>query len=310
MATVTYRDDNSTYNVLYKEGILRKLFDDTAGKALTFADQLYNKLASKEAWVLDQQHAMLNGINELVEGESIPAQKPVIGAQKKYEMRRFGTGFRMTDKAIKFNKVSYWDKLTKNLSKVMKEGIDIELHVVWNNPTSTSLICGVGFDTLALASASHTGLLAGSTSDNYSNYGNAALTYTSLESARYYFKTKKNALGQLISMVPDTLLFEPTLEPTVHELLKSDNKAWEFSNTSNFYTSMGLKMVPDPRISSTTRWYMLAKNSEYYDMNYFVAYEPDFVTQDAPDTSRDRLATSQTYISYGWGSPAAIYVGY
>jgi hypothetical protein len=299
--------DTSTYNVLLKEGYLRKLFDDTQREKKVFYKEIVNDLTTKDQWILDQRMAGLTGATELVEGQNIPSQKPVMGGQKKYTQRRFGTGFRMTDWMLKFNKHGLWNRWAKDLAKVHAESKDIEVHIMFNNPTSASLTCGTGYDSLAMAHDTHTGLLAGSTTDNYDNKLSAALSYSALESARYYFATLKDDLGMLMSANPTHLVFEPTLYPTVQEILRSDYKPHEMSNTTNVFKDY-IKTYEDRRLTSTTMWFMIDK-SEGYDINVFTSFEPDFVTQDAPDTSRDRIVTSQTYFTYGWGSPKKYYLG-
>jgi len=297
--------DSSTYNVLLKEGYLRKLFDNTQREAKVYHKELYHVHTTKDNWVLDQRMAGLNDWQELVEGQSIPAQKPVMGGQKKYTQRRFGTGFRMTDWMLKFNKHGLWNRWAKDLRKVMEEEWDIELHIPFNSPTSASLTCGTGFDSLALGHDTHTGLATG-TGDNYDNLLSAGLSFSALESVRYYFKTLKDDLGMLMGGTPSLLVIQPALYPTAKEIMGSTYKPHELSNTTNIFEDY-LKIYEDPRLTSTTTWFVLDK--EKHDMNVFVSYQPDFVTQDAPDTSRDRICTSQMYGTYGWGDPRGVYVG-
>ena len=297
--------DNSTYNVLMKEGYLKKLFDDTQREAIVLNPVFYKKRTDKDFWVLDQQMAGLDGFTELREGQNIPSQQPLMGSQKRYTVRRFGTGFRMTDMMLKYNKQKLWERWAKDLRKVMDESWDIELHVPFNSPTSTSLTCGTGFDSKALGANDHSGLPSGS--NTYDNLLSAALSFSALETVRYYFKTKKDARGRLMSKTPTDIVFEPTLWPLVTEIRGSTYKPHENSNTINIMSDY-LKPTENARLSSTTTWFVLCKDDDY-DINVFVDYAPDFVTADAPDTSRDRICTSQMYGKYGWGNSSGIYIG-
>jgi hypothetical protein len=303
--------DTTTNKDLLKEGGLRKLFDNTVREAKVFYKELVNDLKTSDEYVRDQRMAGLNGATELVEGQEIPIQKPVLGTAKTYTQRQFGSGFRMTNRMDKFNKYNLWSRWSKDLGKCMKEAKDVEVHVMFNSPTSATLTCGVGFDTLALAHDTHTGLLAGSTTDNYDNYLNASLSISALESARYYFKTRKDDMGMYVGGDPTHLVIEPTLFITAKEILGSDLKAHELSNTTNVIKDemSGLKVYENPRITSTTAWFMLDKNAKDFDINVFTAQEPDFVTMDAPDTTRDRIATSLQYFTYGFGYQGAAYWG-
>lgn len=303
--------DTTTNKDLLKEGGLRKLFDNTIHEAKVFYKDLVNDLKTADEYVRDLRHAGLNGAVELVEGQEIPIQKPVLGTTKTYTQRQFGSGFRMTNRMDIFNKYNLWQKYSKSLAKAMKEAKDVEVHVMFNNLTSAALTCGVGFDTLAIAHDTHTGLLAGSTADNYDNYLNAALSVSALESARYYFKTRKDDMGMYVGGNPTHLVLEPTQFITAKEILGSDLKSHELSNTTNVIKDemTGLRVYEDPRLTSTTTWFMLDKNADDFDFNVFTKQEPDFVTMDAPDTTRDRIATSLMYFTYGFGHQGALYAG-
>ncbi len=304
MAIIRTSFDTTTNKDLLKEGGLRKLFDDTLGEAQVFYKEIVNDLTTKDLEERDQQIAGLTLPTTIVEGQNIPIQSPVLGNAKTYTQGQSATGFRMTWKMDYFNKYSLWKRWAKSLAKVMKEGKDIDIHLLFNTPLATY----TGFDGLHLAEAVHTGLLAGSTTDQFSNYLNAALSYSSLESARYYFKTMKDSLGCLMSANPTHLVFEPTLYTTVQELLKSDLKPFEDSNTINAFKGYGIKTYEDPRLTSTTMWFMIDK-SDGYDINVFTSKEPDLVTQDAPDTTRDRIATSMQMYAFGYGDSRRYYLG-
>lgn len=303
--------DNTTHKDLLKDGGLRKLFNNTLSKAHVFYTPLVNDLKSKDEFERDLRLGGLTGATEIVEGQEIPIQTLPIGTTKTYTQRFFGSGFRMTLAMDRFNKVNLWDKCAKGLAKSQKEAKDIEIHVMFNSPTSTALTCGVGYDSLALANDTHTGLKSGSTTDNFDNYLNASLSISALESVRYYFKTRKDDMGMYVGGSPTTLAFEPTLFITAKEIFGSDLKAHELSNTTNVIKDemSGLTLYEDPRLTSTTMWFMLDKNSDDFDLNVFTTMEPDFVTKDAPDNTRDRVATSYQMFTYGWGHAGAYCLG-
>lgn len=301
--------DTTANKDLLKRGSLWTIFDTTVRKAQTYSSGMYNMLTTKDEYERDQRMAGLDSAQELAEGQNIPVQTPVLGTSKTYTQRQFGTGFRMTFRMDFFNKYSLWSRWAKDLGKVMTEAKDIELNVLWNNPTSTTLTCGVGFDSLALASDSHTGLKPGTTDDNYDNYLNSGLSYTSLESARYYYKTLIDDMGQLMGAIPDTLYYEPTQHFTVIELLGSEGKPHEFSNTKSALGEMSIKPYENPRLTSTTAWGLLAKGDDNFDVNCFTAMEPRMFTKDAPDNTQDRICTALQMFTYGWGDSRCVYVG-
>ncbi|MCK9601787.1 MAG: hypothetical protein M0R06_22275, partial [Sphaerochaeta sp.] len=238
-----------------------------------------------------------------------PIDAPILGGYKDYNQSRFMLGFRMTHGMDMFNKYDLWQKQVKSLARSMKVSKDIEIHKMFNGPTSTTLDCGTGFDGLAIANATHTGLDSSITTDNYSNYLNAALSYSALESGRYYYKTLHDDRGILIGGDANLLVIEPTLYPTAAEILKSDKKAYTPDNTANVAKEMGLSIYEDPRLTSTTAWFLADTKSDLYDFQVLTAQEPELIIKDAPDFTRDRVATSEQWFSYGWGDARCIYWG-
>ncbi len=298
---VNSRFDNTSNRDFYKAGILSKIFDDTDTKALTFYKQLVKEETTKDEWIRHGKIAGLLPAGELAEGQNIPIQSPSGPQTKTFTLKRWGTGFRMTAWADKFNKFQQYERLTRSLKKVMTVTKDIEVHRMFNNPTS-STYGGTGFDGQVLAYDTHTGLLAGSTADNYDNLLSVTPSYAALASVRYYFKTAKDDLGQYMGMDPDMLVFEPTLWPVIQEILMSGKLAFEMSNTESPWKSW-IKAVEDPRITSTTAWFVLGKKDDNFGLYVFTAQEPDFVVKDAPDNTRDKVATSESIFSYGFDQP-------
>ena len=301
--------DNTSFKELMKAGILRKVFDDTKRTVPVYYDKLVNVKKTSDEWNRDRRKAgLLPFSGSIADGQNIPVQGPVLGGYVQYTLARYGSGFRITAWMDKYNKIDLQKDLAASLRKNMIVGRDIVVHNMFNSPTATTSAEYKGFDELALASAAHTGLLTGSTDDNYSNYLNADVSYSALSSVRYYYVTKKDSLGQLMMMEPDVLVFQPTLWPTVTELLKSEYKPFELSNTESAFKGW-IKPMEDPRLTSTTAWFTLAKKDQNFDLNVFVGQEPDFVSKDAPDNTRDKIYTSETHFTFGHGDSACFYCG-
>ena len=308
MATVTSRWDTSTYRRdILKDGAIRVLFNNS----LKDTPVLYKELVKEEKvkdWIdFERSWTGLGLASEIVEGQNIPLDSPIFGNQKIYTQRIWGSGFRMTKVMNRFNKHQLFEKLAKNLGKVMRETKDVEVHVMFNNLTSTTLTCSTGFDSMAIANNAHTGLASG-TADNYDNYLAAALSLSGLESARYYFATLLDDRGLHRGGKATHLVFNPALWPTVNEILKSNLKPFETSNTTNIHKG-SLTPYEDFRLSSTTTWFVIDKDSDIYDFKVKTAQEPELVTKDAPDSTGDRLCLADQYFTYGWGDPRCLYAG-
>jgi hypothetical protein len=295
------------------KGTLHNIFDNTVREAKVESPALYNMLTTNDDYERDMRIGGLYKGVEVAQGQNIPIQSPVYGSTKEYTQRSWGSGFRMTHRMDRFNKYQLWARWTKDLAKIMKETKDIELAYPFNNLTTAPASYATpltSFDAFAIAYATHTGLLAGSTDDNYNNYLNADLSVTALESGRYYYNVLKDDMGLYMGANADTLVIEPTLYFKAKQLLGSDYKPFEMSNTVNILPELNLKIFEYHRLTSTTCWFLLAKNNSNYDFNCLTAMEPQMFIKDAPDNTLDRIAISLQYFSYGWGDPRLLYAGH
>jgi len=306
---VSTRFDITSGKDLLKDGIIRNLFDNTSKTTEQFYKKLVKETKVKDEWYKDQRMAGLEEAVELAEGQNIPIFAPTLGGTKTYTQSQWGAGIRMTFKMQKFNRIDLWQKMTKQLARIQKIAKDVEVHKLFNNPTATTYDYNTGFDTLALASTAHTGLLSGSTTDNFSNYLNAAPSVAGVESMRYYFATKLNDLGTFMGAKLDTVVYNPPLHPTMRKIFASDYIPFEESNTINVIPEWKVKLVEDPMLTSTTMWFGLDKGSDLYDINVLTSMEPDLLIMDAPDTTRDRVATSMQFFTFGFGYPGMFYLG-
>ena len=308
---ISTRIDISSNKDLMKTGTLRNIFDNTLKEVPMYYKRWVKDDTTDQIYTKDQRLAGFESATEFVEGQNIPVQDPNVGLQKEYTLRYFGTGFRITRQMNTYNKYKLYAKWAKGIAKAQRDAKDIEVHVMFNNPTLTTLTCGTGFDTMEIGATAHTGLLPGSTSDNYDNYPAATLSQTSIETARYYFVTLLNDMGLLMGARPDMLIFEPTLYPLARELTASPWKAHMAGQTTNVVGEMGLELFENPRISTgtTTRWFMAATKDGDYDFHCFTGMEPNFIEKEAPDRTQDRMVLTAQDFTYGWGDPRLIYVG-
>lgn len=304
MAIIRIPFDTTSNKDLLKTGALRSIFDTTVREAKSEYPILFNDLKTSDEYVRDVRMAGLDEATEIVEGQNIPIQSPLLGITKEYTQSQFGGGFRMTFKMDYFNKYSLWKRWAKDLAKIQIESKDVEIASVFNNAFTGG---GAGFDTLQLASASHTQLDV--TQSNYSNFPNAAMSVTAIQNARYYFSTLKDDRGKWMGAIPTCLYFEPTLYFTAKEIFGSDLIAHELSNTINVLPEMKLKLFEYHRLLTTTDWGMAAPQDDNYDLNVFTSMAPRFFEKDAPDNTLDKIIISLQMFTYGFGDPRLVYVG-
>lgn len=307
MAIVRIPFDTTTNKDLLKTGALRQIFDNTVREAKTEYQVLCNDLKTSDEYERDVEMSGLIEAVEVTEGQNIPIQAPTLGSTKTYNQRQFGAGFRMTFKMDYFNKYSLWKRWARDLGKIQKESKDIEIAVMFNDTDSTSLTCGTGFDSAALADATHDNPSAAIAT--YSNTGDAAMSITAIQAARYYFATLLDSNGKWVGAVPTVIYYHPTLHFTVNEIFGSELKAHELSNTINILGDMKLKLFEYHRLDTATDWGMAAPNDPDYDINVFTSMEPRMFEKSAPDNTLDKMMISLQMFTYGWGDPRLFYVG-
>jgi hypothetical protein len=164
------------------------------------------------------------------------------------------------------------------------------------------------YDTLDFAENAHTGLLSGSTADNYDNYATADLSHAAIEDAEQYFDGLIDSMGHIYPVSPDTLVVPTELRHKANEIYGSDKVDAEFSNTKNVL-NRDTKVFVYHFLTSATNWYLIAKNHSKYDVNMFTAMEPDRRVEDAADNTRDTIVSSMQYFKNGFGDPRYVYCG-
>jgi hypothetical protein len=303
MAIIRTNWDTSTNKDAFKT-LVRKWFDSTDREAIVEYPRVFKTYTTKDEYERHGRYAGLDYPGELDEGENIPIQDPKFNGVKDYEQVAYGSGFRITDRMKRFNKIGAMETFTKSLRRMQREGKDVEVAKIWNNLTATTYTNT--FDTLAVATNSHTCLDDAATT--YDNYADEALAVGSLESALQYFDYMYDDQGNVFIAQPDTLVVNYTLRQDAFELLKSEMKPWEQSNTKSAYQG-ALEPFVYHRLTASTTWFVLAKNHPKYGAFVYTSMEPDLVVKDAPDTTRDTLVTSLQYFDFSVDDARLIYVG-
>jgi len=303
MAIVRTDWDRSDNKDVFKT-LVRRWFDSTDREAIVEWPRVFKSYKTSDEYERHGRYAGLDYPGELDEGENIPIQDPKFDGVKDYEQVAYGSGFRITDRMKKFNKIGVMEMLTKSLKRMQMEGKDVEVAKVWNNLTATTYTNT--FDGLAVAHNSHTCLDDAATT--YDNYGDSALALSSLESAIQYFDYMYDDQGNVFIAKPDTLVVNYTLRQDANELLKSSMKPWEDSNTINVIKGE-LSPFVYHRLTASTTWFVIAKNHPKYGAFVYTSGEPDLKVKDGPDTTRDTIVTSLQYFDFSVDDSRLIYVG-
>jgi len=297
--------DTSTNRDLLKAG-LRKVFNNTARKALYEAGILCNEEKGNDYWFRDARIAGFYNHQPVSDGQDIPLENPKFGGVKTWTQSRYGLGFRITAGMKKFNRYDLMKTFTSDLSKTMVESKDREIANMWNNMTATTYASG--YDSLAIASNSHTCL--DDLSTTYDNYGDAALGFTSLQTGLLYYHALKDDQGNTFTAVPNLLVVGKDNLPMARELVGSTGKPHEQSNTLNFIRDeYNLKVRVYHRWTATTPWVLAARNESNYGFFVHTTQAPTLHIVDSPDQTLDSLVLADQWFTYGVRDPRMLYVG-
>jgi len=295
--------DNTTNKDFFKS-LLWDVFDTTKREAMYEAETMVKHIKTKDEYERRARIAGLTGMEKIADGQNIPLAETPRPDTKEYEQERYGLGFEITAGMKKFNKYGIMKDLTAKLSKHMREEKDIELAKIFNNATSATYYAG--FDGLALASNSH--VCKDDGGSTYDNYLDAALGVSSFESATVYFDTLIDDDGYAIVKKPTHLFVNPQLRWEAREILGSELSPYTGDNTKNVATEYDLSLFVYHRLTSSTAWGMIAKDSDY-DIFVMTTEEPDLKVQDAPNTSRNTIVTSHQWFKPGFGDARGFYLG-
>jgi hypothetical protein len=304
MAGIIRTDWDTSTNKDTLKTLVDVWFDSTDHPPMVEWERVAKPLKTNDDYERRGRFAGLDYPGEVAQGAEIPIQSPKFDGVKDYTQVAYGTGFRITERTKLTNKIDAMERWTKSLSRVMKEGKDVEIAKMFNNLTATTY--ATGFDALAAASNSHTCLDA--TPTTYDNYGDTALAQTSLEAALQYFDYLYDDQGNIFTATPDTLVVNRTLRQDADELLHSKNKPWEMSNTKNAIEGELTPFVYH-RLTATTTWFVIARNHPKYGFFCYTLKEPDKLVYPAPDNSRDTVVSSDQYFKYGFDDPRLLYLG-
>lgn len=302
--------DPTSNKDLLKPGI-RMIWDNTDVNAIVDHPKMFKVSKVDQYEVSDFRMAGLGDMAETGDGQPARMEAPVMGTRKDFAQKKWTNGFRVTDMMQKYNKIQLVPRLTRNLKKTMAEGLDKEVFKVYNSASATTYASG--FDTLALASASHTCLH--DTDVTWSNYLNADLTTAGYESAlKYFYSGIYNDRGQILPRRAKTLAVNPSLVVKAAQITGADKKPFEMSNTPykpDQYFGFSVAPFGTIRLTSSTAWFLIGDTSdeEFAGPTVFKGMEPDLKTEDAYDTSGDIRVFSAQHFNYGFGLGYDVYVG-
>lgn len=201
------------------------------------------------------------------------------GFTKTYVPTVWKSGFPVTRELIDDGRFKEVADGVSEMARTAVRTIDKEAAKLINNATNTTYFAGADGSALA---ATHTGEDGASTWDNAVS---GILNETNLESMFTYFSELVDGRGQLIEMMPDTLLVPPALEKEAMILMGSTGRVATGDNDINVYNGR-LKVMTWSRMAasqngSDTAWMALATryNKSGKGLNIFMRVQPEIKSE-------------------------------
>lgn len=185
------------------------------------------------------------------------------------------------------------NKYPAKLGRRMGDAQQIDATALWSEAFTYA---PSDFDAKPLCDAAHP-YNSNDTGSTQNNEGTSALSPASLTATRISMMKFTDDQGVRVNVIPDHIVIPIDLEDTLGEILKSNLKAHELSNTTNVNASARWSSTVLPYETNATNWFMLdlsmAKDGEDAMLNWVTRIFPEF----GKDQSSDNF--NAKFYSYG-----------
>jgi len=174
------------------------------------------------------------------------------GNSKTITPKEFALGLKIQRKFFDDDLYGVVEQTVRQLGTVTRYRMEQDAASVFTTAFSTGTF--TTFDSLALASGSHTFV---TTSTTQSNSGTSAFSYAALDAAMTLMRKYTNSQDRLIlNIKPDMLLGPVDLETQFTEVIQSELKAGTANNDMNVFNRK-FKIVTTPFLSDTNNWFLI-----------------------------------------------------
>ncbi len=167
---------------------------------------------------------------------------------------------------------------------------------VFNNAFSASY---VGGDAVSLCNASHP-YSPSKSGTTQSNAGSTALSYDQVIATELLMRAFKDDRGQLITVVPDTILVPPALAETAWTIVNSMNKPGTADNDGNYASSLGWNVVVWRYLTDANNWFMIDSAMAKQFLLWIDRTALEFAVDPTSDFNLEARYRGYMRYSYGW----------
>lgn len=154
-----------------------------------------------------------------------------------------------------------------------------------------------GADAVALCSASHP--LGPSNPALQSNRGTLALSAAAISDTRLKMQKFKDDRGELVTVMPDTLLVPPELEETATILVRTQGKVGSADNDINYAASLIKNVIVWDYLTDPNNWFLIDSVMAKLYLNWFNRVNTEFALD--PTSDFNLVARYRGYERYSYG---------
>jgi hypothetical protein len=219
------------------------------------------------------------GLQEIAEGAPVTYGEAIAPVSRRYDFVTRGLAYVITRKLWENDEYAQVRQFERAMKRATDDDIEQFAFGILNNAATTTV--SAGFDTLALASASHTRMDGGAVQ---SNTASTALSLASLKDSVTAVKKFKDDRGRPFRSAANKLLIPVDLEFTAEEILGSPDRPDTANRAVNALRKERLSWSSFKYLTSTTGWHLVGPK---HDMKVLWRNKP--MTKSDTDFATDNI---------------------
>ena len=280
---------------------LRSIFNTTREglAASAVAPQIFNVSSSAKA----QEHDLgVGGMGDWQEYKgAIQYDDLEEGWKTTYTHTEFAQGFAVERKLVDDDLYNVINQRPAALAISAMRKREKDAASVFNNAFSSSY---TGGDAIELCGAHP---FSPGNASTQANNGTSALSYDNIIATRKLMREFQDDRGELVSVLPNTIIVPPELENTAWEILNSMNKPDTANNNGNYVRSTGFNLVVWDYLTDANNWFMADGSLMNLYLNWFDRVPLEFTADPTSDYNLISKFRGYMRYSYGWSDWRWVY---
>lgn len=224
------------------------------------------------------------------------------GYKTTYTHTEYARGFKVERKLVDDDLYSIINKQPAGLALAAMRKREKDAADIFNNAFAS----GLGADSQYLCDGAHPYSPA-NTSSTQSNAGTTALSRTSIIETRKLMREFKDDRGELIQVMPDTLVVPPELEDEAYVETRTPLKTGSADNDLSFVNSLGLRVIVWDYLTDANNWFMVDTKLAKQHLDWFDRVPLEFAVDPTSDFRLEARYRGYMRYSLGWSDWKFVY---